>query len=121
PAALGWGGLGLALIGEAVALPSPDRLALLPIGMLGAAALHGWRRAPPRARPGPSGRRAGRRLGLVRRQRSRRARGVHRDEPGLPAVGAGPGQPGDLRERRGRARRSAPRFSGATRVDARAG
>lgn len=51
PAALGWGGLGLALIGEAVALPSPDRLALLPIGLLGAAALHGWRRVSPRARP----------------------------------------------------------------------
>ncbi|HXU60054.1 MAG TPA: phospholipid carrier-dependent glycosyltransferase [Polyangia bacterium] len=51
PAALGWGGLGLALIGEAVALPSPDRLALLPIGMLGAAAMHGWRRIPQRARP----------------------------------------------------------------------
>jgi len=51
PDALGWGGLGLALIGEAVALPSPDRLALLPIGMLGAAALLGWRRIPARAQP----------------------------------------------------------------------
>ncbi|MES1208371.1 MAG: hypothetical protein ABUS79_20735, partial [Pseudomonadota bacterium] len=51
PAPLGWGGMALALIGEAVALPSPDRLALLPIGLVGAAALHGWRKIPLRARP----------------------------------------------------------------------
>ncbi len=51
PAPLGWGGLALALIGACVALPSPDRLALLPIGLLGAAALHGWRKIPLRLRP----------------------------------------------------------------------
>ncbi|HVV15975.1 MAG TPA: glycosyltransferase family 39 protein [Polyangia bacterium] len=51
PAPLGWGGLALALIGECVVLPSPDRLALMPIGLLGAAALHGWRKVPSRARP----------------------------------------------------------------------
>ncbi len=51
PAALGWGALGLAILGEALALPSPDRLALLPIGLLGAAAMHGWRRVPLRIRP----------------------------------------------------------------------
>jgi hypothetical protein len=51
PAPLGWGGLALALIGACVALPSPDRLVLVPIGLLGAAALHGWRKIPPRARP----------------------------------------------------------------------
>ena len=51
PAALGWGGLGLALIGELFALPSPDRLWLLPIALLAAAGAHLWRRVPPRARP----------------------------------------------------------------------
>ena len=51
PAPLGWGALALALIGECVALPSPDRLALLPVGLAGAAALHGWRKIPLRLRP----------------------------------------------------------------------
>jgi hypothetical protein len=51
PAALGWGGLGLALVGELMELPSPDRLWPIPIGLLAAAAAHGWRRVPPRARP----------------------------------------------------------------------
>ncbi len=50
PAPLGWGGLVLALIGELFALPSPDRLWLLPIGLLAAAGAHLWRRIPPRAR-----------------------------------------------------------------------
>ncbi|MFL5308481.1 MAG: phospholipid carrier-dependent glycosyltransferase [Polyangia bacterium] len=51
PAPLGWGGLALALIGVCVALPSPDRLALLPVALVGAAGLHGWRKLPPRVRP----------------------------------------------------------------------
>ena len=51
PAPLGWGGLALALIGECVVLPSPDRLALLPVALVGAAALHGWRKIPPRVQP----------------------------------------------------------------------
>jgi len=50
PAALGWGGLVLALLGELMALPSPDRLALLPIGLLAAAGAHLWRHVPARAR-----------------------------------------------------------------------
>jgi hypothetical protein len=50
PAALGWGGLGLALIGELLELPSPDRLWPIPIGLLAAAGAHLWRRVPPRAR-----------------------------------------------------------------------
>jgi 4-amino-4-deoxy-L-arabinose transferase-like glycosyltransferase len=50
PAALGWGGLGVAIIGELLELPSPDRLWPLPIALLAAAGAHLWRRMPPRAR-----------------------------------------------------------------------
>jgi hypothetical protein len=50
PALLGWGALALAIGGELLEFPTPERLALLPAGALGAAAALAYRRLAPRAR-----------------------------------------------------------------------
>jgi Dolichyl-phosphate-mannose-protein mannosyltransferase len=50
PAWLGWGALGLAIGGGLLEFPTPDRLAVIPAGLLGAALAIVWRRIPPSAR-----------------------------------------------------------------------
>ena len=55
-------------------------------------------------------RRSGRRLGLVPRQRARRARRLHRHEPGVPARRRASSRTGRLRQRRRRAGRPAARL-----------
>src|SRR6185312_8015196 len=79
-----------------------------------------------RARPRLRGRqRARRRLALVSAERPGSARRLYRNEPGVPAGGTRPRQPGELRERGGRAGRPAARLRpphpGRARRDARAG
>ena len=61
-----------------------------------------------RAIPGtPSARELDDAWALVPRQRARRARRLHRHEPGVSAAGRAAREPGRVRQRRGRARRSA--------------
>jgi len=50
PAWLGWGALALAIAGELLEFPTPDRLALIPAAMLGAGLAIGARRLTPELR-----------------------------------------------------------------------
>ena len=53
PGWLGWGALALALGGELLEFPTPDRLALIPAAVLGAGLAAGGRRLAPGIRPPP--------------------------------------------------------------------
>jgi hypothetical protein len=50
PAWLGWGALAIAIGGELLEFPTPERLALIPAGLLGAALAPLWRHIPAPAR-----------------------------------------------------------------------